>query len=133
MIRMYRVNLKHTDNRKDPDYVFDINSETDESEHDDCNMSTITQEQSYINENKYIVFESAIENLIMRLKCDECNCPVDSEDIVKDLSEGTSITYNVYCTSGHLIMKWNSQPHIGKMPVGNLLVSASTLFSGQTF
>lgn len=92
MIRMYHVNLKHTDNRKDPDYVFDINSETDESEHDDCNMSTITQEQSYINENKYIVFESAIENLIMRLKCD---CPVDSEDIVKDLSEGTSITsYN---------------------------------------
>lgn len=123
----------YTDNRKDPDYVFDINSETDESEHDDCNMSTITHEQSYIKENKYIVFESAIENLIMRLKCNECKCPVDPEDIVKDLSDGTSITYNVYCTSGHLIIKWNSQPLIGKMPVGNLLVSASTLFSGQTF
>jgi len=62
----------YTYNTKYPDYVFDINSETDGSEHDDCNGSTITQEQSYIKENKYIVFESAIENLIIRLICDEC-------------------------------------------------------------
>jgi len=52
---------------------------------------------------------------------------------VKDLSDGTSITYIVYCTSRYFIIKWNSQPLIGKMPVVNLLVSASTLFSGQTF
>lgn len=34
-----------TDDRKDPDYVFDIYSETDESKHDDCDVFTITQEQ----------------------------------------------------------------------------------------
>ena len=39
----------------------------------------------------------------------------------------------VQCHSGHLITEWESQPYLGKMAAGNLLCSAATLFSGETY
>lgn len=94
---------------------------------------TTSQEQNYIKEPKYIVFESSIEYLINKLKCNICECPVDSDSTIKDLSDGTVVTYTVCCTSGHIIIKWRSQPFIGKMPVGNLLAGTSILCCGQTY
>jgi hypothetical protein len=41
--------------------------------------------------------------------------------------------YLELCVYEHLIHRWLSQPLIGKMPAGNLLVSAATLFCGQTY
>ncbi|VDI71513.1 Hypothetical predicted protein [Mytilus galloprovincialis] len=67
------------------------------------------------------------------LKCNLYGCPVDPNDTIKDLIGSTVLTLNVFCTSGYLITKCSSQPFVGKMPVGNLRVSAATLFSGQTF
>ncbi|CAC5382298.1 unnamed protein product [Mytilus coruscus] len=108
-----------------------VESDSDNFEND---ISTCyTEEQKLIKENKFIVFESAIDTLINKLKCNICECPVDPDDIVKDLSNGTVITITAYCTSGHIVVKWSSQPFVGKMPVGNLLVSAATLFCGQTY
>jgi len=37
------------------------------------------------------------------------------------------------CIDGHIIVDWQSQPLIGRMPAGNLLFCAVTVFSGQTF
>lgn len=69
---------------------------------------TTSQEQNYIKEPKYIiVFESSIEYLINKLKCNICECPVDSDSTIKDLSDGTVVTYTVCCTSGHIIIKWS--------------------------
>lgn len=50
-----------------------------------------------------------------------------------DLSDGTVVTYTVCCTGGHIIIKWSTQPFIGKMPVGNLLAGTSILCCGQTY
>ncbi|KAK3083763.1 hypothetical protein FSP39_002787 [Pinctada imbricata] len=87
---------------------------------------------SIVNENKLIVFESNLMEIINALTCSECNCPVDPSDTDKEYI-GTMIKITAYCTGGHLVRKWTSQPLTGKMPAGNLLVSAATLFSGQTF
>ena len=38
-----------------------------------------------------------------------------------------------YCIQGHCILKWNSQPLLGKMPAANLLTSAAITLSGETF
>lgn len=39
----------------------------------------------------------------------------------------------VFCTSGDLVLKSLSQPLIGNMPAGNLLVIAATMLCGQTY
>lgn len=83
-------------------------------------------------EKKFIVFESCLDQLLVGLKCSVPNCTsaIDPDDIKKDMSDGTVIRCSVHCTSGHLVMRWTSQPVIGKMPAGNLLTSAAILFSG---
>ena len=67
------------------------------------------------------------------LKCCECECAVEPSDTIKYCSSGSLLTVSVYCTSGHLVYQWHFQLMIGKMPAGNLLISAATLFCGQTF
>lgn len=87
-----------------------------------------------ISKNQSILFlKVLIEYLINKLKCNICECPVDSDSTIKDLSDGTVVTYTVCCTSGHIIIKWSSQPFIGKMPVGNLLAGTSILCCRQTY
>lgn len=95
--------------------------------------TTVFQEQNYIKEPKYIVFESSIEYLKTKLKCNICECPVDSDSTIKDLSDLAVVTYTVCLTGGHIIIKRCSQTFIGKMPVGNLLAGTSILCCGQTF
>ena len=124
------ISLPHDDSN-DKDYVID--SEESECDSVEQDLVILTPEQLHIKENKYLVFESAIDTLVNMITCNLCGCPVDPNDTIKDLTGGTVLTLKVFCTSGHLITKWSSQPFVGKMPVGNLLVSAATLFSGQTF
>ncbi|CAG2187304.1 unnamed protein product [Mytilus edulis] len=123
-----QMKLPHDDSN-DRDYIID----SEESECDSVEQVILTPEQLYIKENKYLVFESAFETLVKMLKCNLCGCPVDPNDTIKDLTGSTVLTLNIFCTCGHLITKWSSQLFVGKMPVGNLRVSAATLFSGQTF
>lgn len=128
------VSLTQEDDPEDVDYSPSVDQVESDSDNFENDISTCyTEEQKLIKENKFIVFESAIDTLINKLKCNICECPVDPDDIVKDLSNGTVITITANCTSGHIVVKWSSQPFVGKMPVGNLLVSAATLFCGQTY
>ncbi|CAG2241995.1 unnamed protein product [Mytilus edulis] len=128
------VSLTQEDDPEDVDYSLSVDQVESDSDNFENDISTCyTEEQKLIKENKFIVFESAIDTLINKLKCNICECPVDPDDIVKDLSNGTVITITANCTSGHIVVKWSSQPFLGKMPVGNLLVSAATLFCGQTY
>ncbi|CAC5381088.1 unnamed protein product [Mytilus coruscus] len=128
------VSLTQEDDTEDIDYSLSVDQVESDSDNFENDISTCyTEEQKLIKENKFIVFESAIDTLINKLKFNICECPVDPDDIIKDLSKGTVITITAFCTSGHLVVKWSSQPFVGKMPVGNLLVSAATLFCGQTY
>ena len=114
------------DDSADKTYVC---SDEDTDEDDLVHMT----EKNYVNEPKYIVFGSALDDLFVRLKCNECECPVDPDDIRKEDADGTILRCSIYCTGGHLIHKWHSQPVLGKMAAGNLLASAALLFSGQTY
>ena len=89
---------------------------------------------SVVDDRKFLIFESQLDKLLFRLACPNCQCPCSIDDVIKKCSnEGTLLRVKVYCTSGHCIIDWQSQPLIGKMPAGNLLLSAAILFSGQTF
>ena len=49
---------------------------------------------------------------------------------IKSISEvGTLLTVMAECRNGHL-KDWESQPRLGQMPIGNLLVASSAFLSG---
>jgi hypothetical protein len=70
-----------------------------------CNKFHIDEFSKLGNRRKCIVFESQLDDLFDRLKCRECDCPVDMSDTVKDCSSGTILGVSVFCINGHLIHK----------------------------
>jgi len=88
---------------------------------------------SVVSVRKFIVFESQLDKLLCHLVCPLCQCPCSMDDVVKKCNEGTLLHVVARCIEGHIIVDWQSQPFIGRMPAGNLLFCAATLFSGQTF
>ncbi|CAC5386339.1 unnamed protein product [Mytilus coruscus] len=120
------------------DLTFEIDRDIQSSEENEANESTDSDDSTaasdtqacITNQRKFFVFENQLDKLFARLKCDECNCSVDTK---KDCSSCTIMRVSVFCTGGHLIYKWLSQPLIGNMPAGNLLVTAATMLCGQTY
>ena len=87
-----------------------------DSEEEDRKVTEV--EVNHVNEPKYIVFSSALDELFVRLKCNECECPVDPGDIRKSDADGTILRCSIYCTGEHLVHRWHSQPVLGNMPAG---------------
>ncbi|VDI61161.1 Hypothetical predicted protein [Mytilus galloprovincialis] len=117
------------------DLTFDIDRDIQSSDENEGNESTDSDdtEACITYQRKCIVFEKQLDQLFAMLKCDECDCPVDLSDTKKDCSSGTIMRVSVFCTRGHLIYKWLSQPLTCNMPAVNLLVTAATMLCGQTF
>lgn len=83
-----------------------------------------------VHEKKFIVFESALDQLFARIKCDFCDSSVIG---IKKNSVGSGVLVTLTCIDGHKVLKWTSQPIERKMPLGNLLCAAATMFSGLTY
>jgi hypothetical protein len=49
-----------------------------------------------------------------------------------DASQGSAAIFSIECTACDAKYQWNTQPNIGKIPAGNLLISASILSSGSS-
>jgi len=96
-------------------------------------MSTSQSSVSVVSDRKFIVFDSQLDKLLCHLVCPICQCPCSIDDVVKKYNEGTLLHVVARCIEGHIIVDWQSQPLIGRMPAGNLLFCAATLFIGQTF
>ena len=88
---------------------------------------------SVVSDHKFLVFESHLDKLLCHLVCPTCGCPCNMDDTVKQCNEGTLLHVVAHCIDGHVIVNWQSQPLIERMPAGNFLFCAATLFSGQTF
>ena len=79
-----------------------------------------------VDERKFIVFESQLLELFQA--CPVCAGPCVAE--VDGLS-GTLVRVLQNCTNCSFCRKWNSQPYVGQVPAGNLLLTASILLSGS--
>nr|XP_055062763.1 uncharacterized protein LOC129445807 [Misgurnus anguillicaudatus] len=87
---------------------------------------SFVQSSSY-NEKKYVVFESCLRDLfdicpLCRRKCD-----------VRQRQQGTFVAFSQLCSNCSYNKQWNSQPIVGSTPTGNLLLSAATYFTGNSF
>ncbi|XP_044127428.1 uncharacterized protein LOC122921497 [Bufo gargarizans] len=87
----------------------------------------------YVQERKFIVFESCLDALFKKMNCQKvssCNQPivhVEKERI------GSAISVYGTCARNHRQHLWQSQPKIGNVPVGNLLLSSAILCSGSSY
>jgi hypothetical protein len=84
-----------------------------------------------VNESKFMVFSSCLELLFKMLVCQICHSPFDFDDVRKHV-DGSALTVSFTCLNNHSY-SWKSQPSIGKQPVGNILLTAATYASGNTF
>lgn len=98
----------------------------------DDSLSSETDDNSLVSEAKYVVFRSQIMDLVRRVMCPTCPQPSPA-DVIEESDIGSCMTITTTCISGHTIMKWKSQPIMGRQPIGNILLSGAILCSGETY
>ena len=111
------TDVETVENSSDEDFVFSESEVASEASDDEgCGDN---------GERKFIVYERQLDKLLYI--CKTCNSLCDIEKSVT----GSLVTVTTICPNNH-ISKWSSQPVIGELPEGNLLISAAILFSVET-
>lgn len=100
----------------------DIESSEESSEEENC-TSKASQEKN----KAYIVFWSMLLQLFNF--CLQCKNPAHIEQVA---TRGSLLVVSLVCIEGHL-SQWRSQPLINSMAAGNLIVSGSIFFTGNSF
>ena len=78
----------------------------------------------------YIVDAKQLEMLFAKCLCDPfCNAPLS--DITK-VFQGPMVIYTISCNQIHTYT-WKSQPTINRTSLGNILLAAGTLYTGNTY
>uniref|UniRef100_A0A8C5QPB9 THAP-type domain-containing protein n=1 Tax=Leptobrachium leishanense TaxID=445787 RepID=A0A8C5QPB9_9ANUR len=114
----------------------DPNCSQDQETTDIGELSFVTQPspEDIIAEKKFIVFETCLDQLLRVVqRCNfsgSCNAPIRERE--KTIT-GTLLSIYTICENNHRCLFWQSQPMIGKRSCGNILASASVLFSGSHF
>ena len=78
-------------------------------------------------EPKFVVFWSSL--ILLFQTCFTCH---ESARISKIFTRGTLLILTITCLNHHTF-KWMSQPRIGSMGMGNLLLASAILYSGNTY
>ena len=99
----------------DEDYVY---SESGESS--DENVQTL------VNERKFIVFESMLDQLF--ISCKECGSLCE----IQKTHTSSMVTIKTVCCNNHSF-KWKSQPELHKKLAGNILIPSAIVFTGGTY
>lgn len=109
------------DNEKtDPSYLPSASS----SSSDDSSI-----DGDSISDKSFIVYGSALQNLFGVISCNTCGLKaIPSDTFVK----GTLLGVNFVCEGGHNFL-WKSQPESKNIPIGNIIMCASILFSGGSY
>ena len=115
----------------DSDYVVSSSSSDDDNSDDSMEKVVIScsktnTEEHPEEEEKYIVFKSKLMELFHQ--CPRCGCATEAKVVNRC---GTLVHVEQQCSHCDNNRHWASQPYIGKMPAGNLLLSAAILFSGS--
>ncbi|XP_062603026.1 uncharacterized protein LOC134264758 isoform X2 [Saccostrea cucullata] len=114
------------------DNTADQNSDTESSTHDIIQNDENTEERPMEEpepchlEEKFLVFKWQLLQLFQY--CPKCHLPARG---IVDKRVGTCIHIVQKCSACNFVNNWASQPYIGKMPAGNLLLSGSILYSGS--
>ena len=117
--------------------ILDINDLEDESTtvdatestaYHESSISTIEPDDSFPVEKQstYLVFESAL--LLLFSTCFFCR---SSFCTIEKWTVGSLLRIKQICSQCNGDFTWDSQPRIGKVPAGNILISAAILYIGS--
>ncbi|XP_077990951.1 uncharacterized protein LOC144445284 [Glandiceps talaboti] len=112
------------DDDDDTSYDADLSSYSIESCYTDLDESMHTGDDG--KNPVFLVYKSSLDKLFE--KCQECGSFVH----VQRTYRGTMVVYNWTCLNSHS-GRWESQPMLRNMPLGNLELSGSILFAGGTY
>ena len=87
------------------------------------------EEYSPLKDQKFIIFLSCLEELFGWYRCGYCGEGGASHKL--DTS-GTFLAVSFQCRYCLKTTVWRSQPHIGKTPAGNILLSSSIVCAGAS-
>ena len=90
--------------------------------------SATIESPSVLDDIKYIVFKSSLLQLFTH--CTSCHDECNGKVVYR---RGTFIAVKQSCSQCSHERVWTSQPRIKNTPAGNILLSASILYSGATF
>ncbi|XP_073451735.1 uncharacterized protein [Aquarana catesbeiana] len=88
---------------------------------------------SYAHENKYLVFGSCLDELLWNCRCKASSTCTGKVRRIKKYLVGSALVVTGVCSKDHKFRMWASQPFVGRMPVGNLLLSGAIVCSGSHF
>lgn len=116
----------------DPEYQ-PLEEELEQYEEEMGLAKSVPETESSTNihgEPKYIVFQSALRDLLKWCHCPKCGCQEISEQ--QWTLNGSLLNLTILCSSCCAQSSWQSQPFIKKVPACNLLMAASILYAGAT-
>ena len=119
------------------DHTYSNDSQTSDDDLDDNSATgtnvqesvfiTTNAEKNYVSEPKFLVFWSCLLPLFEL--CSKC---FQRNSVTNVHFKGTLLTIKTICTNHHA-WEWRSQPRLNNTGVGNILLSAAILYSGNTF
>ena len=107
----------------------DVNTTVDATEstvyHDSSSSTDLDNSLPADKQPTYLVFESAL--MLLFSSCFICKSKFVT---VEKLTVGSLLRIKQVCSQCSNIFEWCSQPYIGKVPAGNILISATILYTG---
>ncbi|XP_068113217.1 oocyte zinc finger protein XlCOF29-like isoform X3 [Hyperolius riggenbachi] len=94
-------------------------------------MEEYSTNERHVKERKFIVFETAINQLLMGQSCPRCFCFSKIVAFKKHVI-GTQLIVHSTCEEGHYEKIWESQPNVKDLAVGNVLLGAAILAASCT-
>ena len=86
---------------------------------------------SNVREKSFVITESHLKQLLALIPCPFCMSKIHKSHFQEC---GSCVGVKLVCQECEaIVLDWQSQPFEGKMPLFNLLFSASIVFSGSTF
>ncbi|XP_041457112.1 uncharacterized protein LOC121430959 isoform X2 [Lytechinus variegatus] len=110
---------------KDPDYI----PEQELEEKDAEEFEKVNMPADIISQQKYIVFEEQLIELFRQ--CRSCHLPC-SVEIQQPANFGSRIKVVSTCEECGSRHEWSSQPTVGNLSAGNILLSSAILFAGAS-
>ncbi|XP_015754507.1 PREDICTED: uncharacterized protein LOC107334118 [Acropora digitifera] len=113
----------------DPSYEPDPEEETDdEKEFDDFDDRLYEESPQHAPVHQQKLFQVAESSLLSLFQF----CPLCTSECNRSVNSriGTKITVLQKCLSCSFSKLWDSQPTVGDIPVGNILMSSAILFGG---
>ncbi|XP_040193733.1 uncharacterized protein LOC120927246 [Rana temporaria] len=150
LVELPELTLLPTLQKKDKDHSYHPSQEeeemfSDESNEEQRSFELNEKDPSYLGvynlkeaanvatQNKFLVFEECLDQLLVQSHCSKVPSCTGRIIGLKKIIQGSALIVHAECSQHHKFKLWRSQPFVGKMPAGNLLISSAIVCSGSNF